>query len=149
MLGGAFLAGLFGSDLTLLQEHPMNNIIYIVGLVVVIIAVLSLDTATSEIAAATTGWIIRSSELKRTWPPDSSRSRPGGICLSYETYALVRDLVRARPLAPIQMKGISREVVPYVVEGLLGELAQRAHVIAENARGLDLLVDLDALRPTD
>jgi hypothetical protein len=47
------------------------------------------------------------------------------------------------------MKGISREVVPYVVEGLLGELAQRAHVIAENARGLDLLVDLDALRPTD
>ncbi|TIL80283.1 MAG: adenylate/guanylate cyclase domain-containing protein, partial [Mesorhizobium sp.] len=50
-----------------------------------------------------------------------SIAEPGGICLSYETYALVRDLVRARPLAPIAMKGISREVVPYEVEGLLGE----------------------------
>ena len=74
-----------------------------------------------------------------------SIAEPGGICLSYETYALVRDLVRARPLEPIQMKGISREVVPYTVEGLLGELAQRAHVITENATGLDLFVDLDAL----
>ena len=38
--------------------------------------------------------------------------------LSYETYALVRDLVRAKPLPPITMKGISREVVPYAVEGI-------------------------------
>ena len=54
-----------------------------------------------------------------------SIAEPGGICLSYETYALVRDMVRARPLPPIAMKGISREVVPYSVEGLLSELAQR------------------------
>jgi class 3 adenylate cyclase len=72
-------------------------------------------------------------------------AEPGGICLSYETYALVRDLVRARPLAPIQMKGISREVVPYSVEGLIGDLAQRAHVITEQATGLSLFVDIDAL----
>lgn len=72
-------------------------------------------------------------------------AEPGGICLSYETYALVRDLVRARPLAPIQMKGIRREVVPYAVEGLLGELAQRPHIIAESTTGLDLFVDLEAL----
>jgi len=72
-------------------------------------------------------------------------AQPGGICLSYETYALVRDLVRGRPLAPIQMKGISREVVPYAVEGLLGDLAQRANVISEHATGLDLFVDLEAL----
>jgi len=72
-------------------------------------------------------------------------AEPGGICLSYETYALVRDLVRGRPLAPIQMKGISREVVPYAVEGLLGDLAQRANVISEHATGLDLFVDLEAL----
>src|SRR5215204_4188209 len=53
-------------------------------------------------------------------------AEPGGICLSYQTYALVSDLVRARSLPAIKMKGISREVVPYAVEGLLGELAQRS-----------------------
>jgi class 3 adenylate cyclase len=74
-----------------------------------------------------------------------SIAEPGGICLSYETYALVRDVVRARPLPPIAMKGISREVVPYVVEGLLGELAQRPQVISEYTKGLDLFLDLEAI----
>jgi class 3 adenylate cyclase len=36
-----------------------------------------------------------------------SIAEPGGICLSYETFALVRDMVRAAPLQPISMKGIS------------------------------------------
>jgi adenylate cyclase len=74
-----------------------------------------------------------------------SIAEPGGICLSYETYALVRDLVRARPLAPIAMKGISREVVPYKVEGLLGEMAQRPQVISEHSTGLDLFLDVEAI----
>jgi class 3 adenylate cyclase len=74
-----------------------------------------------------------------------SIAEPGGICLSYETYALVRDLVRAAPLAPISMKGISRDVVPYSVEGLLGELAQRSQVISEHVTGLDLFLDLEAM----
>jgi class 3 adenylate cyclase len=38
--------------------------------------------------------------------------------ISYETYALVQDRVRARPLEPIILKGISRQVVPYVIEGI-------------------------------
>lgn len=70
---------------------------------------------------------------------------PGGIVLSYETYALVRDLVRAQPLPGIQVKGISREVVPYAVEGFLGDLAQRSQVISEHAKGLDLFIDLDVI----
>ncbi|MGH6953353.1 MAG: adenylate/guanylate cyclase domain-containing protein [Alphaproteobacteria bacterium] len=74
-----------------------------------------------------------------------SISEPGGIVISYETYASVRDVVRARPLAPIAMKGISREIVPYAVEGLLGELGQRAHVISEHATGLDLFLDLEVV----
>lgn len=74
-----------------------------------------------------------------------SIAEPGGICMSYETYALVRDMVRARPLPPIVIKGISRQVVPYAVEGLLGELAQRPQVISEHATGLDLFLDLEAL----
>jgi hypothetical protein len=73
-------------------------------------------------------------------------AEPGGICLSYETYALVRDMVRASPLEPIVMKGIKREVVPYAVEGLLGELAQRPQVIVEHVTGLDLFLDLDAIK---
>jgi hypothetical protein len=43
------------------------------------------------------------------------------------------------------MKGISREIVPYRVEGLLGELAQRQQVISEHLTGLDLFLDLEAL----
>ena len=74
-----------------------------------------------------------------------SIAEPGGIVLSYETYALVRDLVRARPLPPIPMKGISREIVPYAVEGLIGAVAQRAQVISEHGKGLDLFIDLDVL----
>ena len=84
-------------------------------------------TATSAISAATTAWTTRSSAPRPISPPACrSIAEPGGIVLSYETYALVRDLVRAHPLPAITMKGISREVVPYAVEGLLGELAQRA-----------------------
>ena len=74
-----------------------------------------------------------------------SIAEPGGIVMSYETYALVRDQVRARPLAPIRMKGISHEVVPYLVEGVLGEVSQRSTVIAEHQRGLDLFIDPDAM----
>ena len=39
------------------------------------------------------------------------------------------------------MKGISRAVVPYAVEGLLGEVGQRDQVISEHTTGLDLFLD--------
>jgi class 3 adenylate cyclase len=41
-----------------------------------------------------------------------SIAEPGHIVISYETYALVRDMVVAHALPPITMKGISREVIP-------------------------------------
>jgi hypothetical protein len=66
---------------------------------------------------------------------------PGGIVLSYETYALVRDLVSAHPLPAITMKGISRPVVPYEVDGRTGEVTQRTQVISELGTGLDLFLD--------
>jgi hypothetical protein len=71
----------------------------------------------------------------------------GGICLSYETYALVRDLVSARPLAPIAMKGISRKIVPYLVEGVRGPMRSRCPVINEQSPGLDLFLDVEAMDP--
>jgi adenylate cyclase len=75
-------------------------------------------------------------------------AEPGEIVMSYETYELVRDLVRARSMPAITMKGISRSVVPYVVEGFLGELTQRNGVISERGDGLDLFLDVDALNAT-
>lgn len=47
-----------------------------------------------------------------------SIAEPGGIVMSYETYALVSDHIEAKPLEPILLKGISRQVVPYVVQNI-------------------------------
>jgi class 3 adenylate cyclase len=74
-----------------------------------------------------------------------SNAEPGGIVLSYETYALVRDIVRAQPQEPIAMKGIGRKIVPYVVEGLVEDVQQRTSVISEHATGMDLFLDLELL----
>jgi class 3 adenylate cyclase len=42
-------------------------------------------------------------------------AEPGGIVMSYETYAHAKDLGAAEPLAPQHFKGISREITPYRV----------------------------------
>ncbi len=67
---------------------------------------------------------------------------PGGIVVSYETYALVRDIVAGHALAPVSMKGIAREVVPYEIDGLLDESGNTLQVFSEHADGLDLYLDL-------
>ena len=74
-----------------------------------------------------------------------SVAEPGRIVLSYETYALVRQLVTARPLAPITMKGISREVVPYAVERLVDAEDLDLQVVAEETSGLSLYLDPGAI----
>ena len=43
------------------------------------------------------------------------------------------------------MKGISREIVPYAVEGLLEEMQQRPKVISEHANGVDVFLDLEVI----
>jgi adenylate cyclase len=58
---------------------------------------------------------------------------------------LVRDMVRARPLEPITLKGIAHPVVPYAVEGGIGAAGQAAQVINEHDTGLDLFIDTDAI----
>jgi adenylate cyclase len=65
----------------------------------------------------------------------------GRIAISFETYALVRRIVRARPLPPITMKGISREVVPYVVEGMLDAKGETVEIFSEHMTGLDFYLD--------
>ncbi len=68
-------------------------------------------------------------------------AEPGHIVISYETYALVRDILVARALPPITMKGISREVVPFAVEGMLDALGQKVEIFSEHMTGLDFYLD--------
>ncbi|MCY6380188.1 adenylate/guanylate cyclase domain-containing protein [Hoeflea prorocentri] len=73
-----------------------------------------------------------------------SIAEPGGIVLSYETFALVDDMVRARPLEPITLKGISRKVVPYaVVDVPSAETKQQ--VLEENTGRFHLRVNFDGM----
>ena len=39
--------------------------------------------------------------------------------------------------------------MPYVVEGLVEEVAQRAKVISEHATGVDLFIDLEVIDPKE
>jgi adenylate cyclase len=70
-----------------------------------------------------------------------SIAEPGHIVLSYETYVFVRNIIAAQALAPIIMKGISREVVPYAVKGILDATGQSVDVFSEHLTGLDFYFD--------
>lgn len=74
-----------------------------------------------------------------------SIAEAGKIVISYETYALVRDIVAARPLPPISMKGISRDVVPYAVEGMLDASGRQVEIFSEHMTGLDFYLDAGAV----
>jgi hypothetical protein len=70
-----------------------------------------------------------------------SIAEPGQIVLSYDTYALVSKMVSASPLEPITMKGIGRQVIPYVVDEIEG-VARHSGVIKEHRRGLNFFLDI-------
>jgi len=70
-----------------------------------------------------------------------SIAEPGSIVMSYDTYALARDMLVAGPLPAITMKGISREVVPYVVQGVIDTAGNEVRIFSEHASGLDFYLD--------
>jgi class 3 adenylate cyclase len=70
-----------------------------------------------------------------------SIAEPGHIVISYETFALVRGMMVAHALPPITMKGISREIIPYTVEGLLDEKGNQVAIISEHMTGMDFYLD--------
>jgi hypothetical protein len=70
-----------------------------------------------------------------------SIAEPGQIVLSYETFALARDVIDAHALAPITMKGIAREVVPYVVQALADGAGSKAEVFSTHVTGADFYLD--------
>ncbi len=73
-----------------------------------------------------------------------SIAEPGGIVVSYETFALAREIIEAHTLPPITMKGISREVVPYSVDSV-HDTAAKGDVIVERLKGMDLYLDPSAV----
>ncbi len=73
-----------------------------------------------------------------------SSAPPDGIVVSYETYALVSDIVSARALPPTTMKGISRDVVPYLIEGPL-KAQSGSQVINEHGDGIDLYLNMEKM----
>ena len=69
----------------------------------------------------------------------------GGIVLSYETFAHVKDMVDARPMEQISIKGISRAIIPYKVDRTRTGVEATATVISENEDGLSLKLDVSGL----
>jgi hypothetical protein len=69
-----------------------------------------------------------------------SIAEPGGIVVSYETFALAGDVLEGHSLPPITMKGISREVIPYSVDNVL-DSSTAGEVIVERIIGLDFYLD--------
>jgi class 3 adenylate cyclase len=69
-----------------------------------------------------------------------SIAEPGGIVVSYETFALASDVISGHPLAPITMKGISREVIPYALDSVL-DASAKGELIIERMTGLDFYLD--------
>ncbi len=78
-----------------------------------------------------------------------SSAAPGGILMSYETYALVKDLVETESREPIQVKGIRREVKPYAVTGILEGNDRNRRVIRQGYTGFDLFLNMDKLSDED
>ena len=50
-------------------------------------------------------------------------------------------MVEAHVLPPITMKGISREVIPYMVDGAVDGLGRRVEIFREQMIGLDFYFD--------
>jgi adenylate cyclase len=70
-----------------------------------------------------------------------SIAEPGNIVISYETYALARDILVAQSLPPISMTGLSREVIPYVVKGMLDSAGEQVAIFSAHMTGLDFYFD--------
>jgi adenylate cyclase len=78
-----------------------------------------------------------------------SIAEPGDIVVSYETYALVRDIVVAQALKPIAIKGINREVVPYLIRSVFDSTGKNIEVISEHLTGLDFYFNAGMIDATD
>ncbi len=72
-------------------------------------------------------------------------AQPGGLTISQETYAFVKDIVTTEKQEPISVKGISKPVTPYKVTGLKNH-NENTSVIRTSTDGFRLYADLNVLR---
>jgi class 3 adenylate cyclase len=70
---------------------------------------------------------------------------PGGILISYETYAHVKDEVYCEPRGHLEIKGIAYPVAIYEVVDLYENLGKDRHLIHEDHASIKIALDLDAL----
>lgn len=73
-------------------------------------------------------------------------AEPGGVMLSQETYTHVKDLVTAKKLEPIEVKGIQRPVTPYKVTGRKKDMPGGGSIIRSGTDGFRLFADLEKLK---
>ncbi|HAU29958.1 MAG TPA: hypothetical protein DCW68_07635 [Rhodospirillaceae bacterium] len=78
-----------------------------------------------------------------------STAQPGDIVLSYETYALVKDLVLGEAQDPISVKGFAQPVQTYRVIGFYGEIDMSQTTIHEQRDNFAITVDLEKISETD
>ena len=71
-----------------------------------------------------------------------SAAEPGGILLSYETNALVQEIVLTEEYPPMSVKGFVRPINVYKVLGTYQELVDDGRVVLQEREGLRVLVDL-------
>jgi adenylate cyclase len=76
-----------------------------------------------------------------------SIAEPGRIVVSYETYALTKDVAAGHALAAFSLKGIARAVVPYAIDGRALADGSAVRVVTENTAGLDLYLDPGSVDP--
>ena len=70
---------------------------------------------------------------------------PGGILISYETYAHVKDEVYCEPRGHLEVKGVAYPVAIYEVVDLYENLGEDRHLIHEDHPSIKIALDLDAL----
>lgn len=73
-----------------------------------------------------------------------SKAEPGGILMSYETYALVREIVAAEEMEATHVKGIQRDVRPYRVVGIYDDMEPDRFIHSEKD-GMLLMLDREKL----
>ena len=69
----------------------------------------------------------------------------GGILISHETYALVKDVILAEEQPPIQAKGFAKPVRNYKISDQFDNLPDPGRVIREEQDGLRIFLDLQKL----
>jgi class 3 adenylate cyclase len=78
-----------------------------------------------------------------------SQAEPGGILMSYETYALAKDFIEAEERSPIRVRGIAREIRPFAVTNIYDAKLSERKFIRKDRYGLKLLADLERLKGDD